>query len=81
MNLHKIDLNLLVVFDELMLSRNLTRAAEKLCLSQSAISQSLKRLRVLMDDPLLVRSGNEMLVTERAIAMTKPVHRILRELE
>ncbi len=81
MNLRNIDLNLLVVFDELMVSRNLTRAAEKLCLSQSAISQSLKRLRALMDDPLLVRSGNEMLVTERAQVMIEPVHRILRELE
>lgn len=81
LNIRHIDLNLLVVFNALMSNRSVTRAAEELCLSQSAISQSLRRLRETLEDPLLVRSGNEMLPTERAQAMIQPVSRILRELE
>jgi len=81
MNIRQIDLNLLVVFDALMASHSVTKAADKLCLSQSAISQALKRLRQILEDPLLVRSGNDMLPTARAQAMAQPVSRVLRELE
>jgi len=80
-NVRQIDLNLLVVFDALMASHSVTKAADKLCLSQSAISQALKRLRQILEDPLLVRSGNDMLPTARAQAMAQPVSRVLRELE
>lgn len=64
-----------------MRTANVTKAAEELCLSQSAISQSLRRLRDALGDPLLVRNGNEMLATERAKAMVEPINRILQELE
>lgn len=81
MNIRQIDLNLLVVFDALMSTRSVSRAAEKLFITQSALSQSLKRLRETLDDPVLVRSGNEMHPTERAKTMAPIVNRILRELE
>lgn len=60
------DLNLLKVLHVLLEERNMTRAAERLFVTQSAISRSLTRLRELFDDPLLVRSSHGLIPTERA---------------
>jgi DNA-binding transcriptional LysR family regulator len=60
------DLNLLKVLYVLLEERNVTRAAERLFVTQSAISRSLNRLRQLFDDPLLVRSSHGLIPTERA---------------
>jgi DNA-binding transcriptional LysR family regulator len=49
--LSRLDLNLLTVFDMLMQERNVTRAAERLHLSQSTVSHALGRLRTALDDP------------------------------
>src|SRR5690606_8571712 len=57
MNFRTLDLNLLRVFDEVMSERNLTRAAQKLAMTQPAVSNALRRLRDALGDPLLVRSG------------------------
>jgi DNA-binding transcriptional LysR family regulator len=57
MNLHRIDLNLLVYLDTLLRERNVTQAAQQLNLSQPAMSNGLRRLRNLFDDPLLVRTS------------------------
>ena len=65
-NLARLDLNLLVTLHVLLEQRNVTRTAEHLNLSQSAISKSLARLRVLFDDPLLERSGYGMEPTLKA---------------
>jgi len=65
-NLARIDLNLLLVLDALLIERHVTRAGERAGLSQPATSNALKRLRLLFADPLLVRSGNSMELTERA---------------
>jgi len=65
-DLRKIDINLLIVFETLMLDRSLTRAAQKLYLGQPAISAALRRLREFFDDPLFVRSGRLMEPTARA---------------
>jgi len=65
-NLARIDLNLLLVLDALLIERHVTRAGERAGLSQPATSNALKRLRLLLDDPLLVRTGNAMELTERA---------------
>lgn len=81
MRIDQIDLNLIVVFNALMKTKSVTKSAEMLFVSQSAISQSLKRLREIIADPLLVRSGNIMLPTPRAKKMTEPAIRIARELE
>lgn len=71
--LRKADINLMVVFETLMAERNVTRAAEKLCLGQSAVSAALKRLRIMLDDPLFIRVGNTMEPTDRA----KTINQIL----
>ncbi|MBF2967112.1 LysR family transcriptional regulator, partial [Pseudomonas aeruginosa] len=53
MNIQTFDLNLLRVLDALLRERNVSRAAERLALSQPAVSNALNRLRELLDDPLL----------------------------
>ena len=57
MNLRQFDLNLLIALDVLLTERNVTRAAERLCLSQPAMSGMLARLRQAFGDELLVRVG------------------------
>jgi DNA-binding transcriptional LysR family regulator len=73
--LRSFDINLLVAFDALMLTGSVTRAAEQLHVSQSAVSHMLSRLRHALADPLLVKRGNRMLATARA----KEVHAGIRE--
>ncbi len=64
--LRKADINLMVVFETLMLERNVTRAAEKLFLGQPTISSALNRLRTMLNDPLFIRVGHRMEPTARA---------------
>ncbi|MGA8137306.1 MAG: LysR substrate-binding domain-containing protein [Pseudomonas gingeri] len=64
--LRKADINLMVVFETLMLERNVTRVAEKLFLGQPTISSALNRLRVMFNDPLFIRVGHRMEPTARA---------------
>lgn len=65
-NIRNIDLNLLIVFEALMRERNVTRTADRLGLSQPAISLSLRRLRESLDDPLFIRTRGGMRPTHRA---------------
>ena len=60
MKVNRIDLNLLVYLDALLRERNVTKAANQLNLSQPAMSNGLKRLRELFNDPLLVRTSEGM---------------------
>ena len=62
-NLNQIDLNLLVYLEVLLRERNVTQAANQLGLSQPAMSNGLRRLRALFDDPLLVRTSEGMTPT------------------
>ena len=64
--LRKADINLMVVFETLMLERNVTRVAEKLFLGQPTISSALNRLRTMLNDPLFIRVGHRMEPTARA---------------
>ncbi|KIH81948.1 LysR family transcriptional regulator [Pseudomonas batumici] len=64
--LRKADINLMVVFEALMLERNVTRVAEKLFLGQPTISSALNRLRAMFNDPLFIRVGHRMEPTARA---------------
>lgn len=66
-DLRRVDLNLLVVFQALMQEGSVTRTAVKLNLSQSAVSAALARLRTLFGDPLFERSRAGMLPTPRAL--------------
>ncbi len=75
--LRRVDLNLLPIFDALLRERNVTRAAERVFLSQPAMSNALKRLRETLDDPILVRGARGMQATPRALALEAPVRAIL----
>lgn len=80
MNLDRIDLNLLRVFNVVFEERNLLRAAKRLNLSQSAISHALARLRYAIDDDLFVRSATGMVPTPRALAMAAPLRNALDQI-
>jgi len=80
MDLRQADLGLLIALDALISERSVTRAAERLGLSQPAMSAQLARLRDLFDDPLLVSSGKQMAPTQRAAEIQAPLHRLLDEL-
>jgi DNA-binding transcriptional LysR family regulator len=73
MNLASLDLNLLKALDALLLEANVGRAAMRLGLSQPAASHALRRLREVLDDPLLVRVGSRMELTPRAQALRAPL--------
>jgi DNA-binding transcriptional LysR family regulator len=68
-----IDLNLLVVFDAIMRDRSVTRAGQRLGLSQPAMSHALTRLRHMLKDELFVRSPNGMVPTPRAEQLATPI--------
>ena len=77
----KFDLNLLLVFDALIKERNVTRAGERLGLSQPAVSAALGRLRVFFQDPLFARTSQGMLPTQRAQELIEPLGRALHIIE
>lgn len=80
-NFRTLDLNLLRVFDEVMTERSLTRAAHKLCITQPAVSNALRRFRLAMGDELIQRSGQEMVPTPRALALWPAVREALHQLQ
>lgn len=67
--LSRIDLNLLVALQVLLDEQSVTRAAERLFITQPAMSKTLQRLRKLFDDPLFIRSGRGLAPTPRALAL------------
>jgi DNA-binding transcriptional LysR family regulator len=71
--LHRVDLNLLVALDALTRERSVTKAASRAGVTQSAMSHTLRRLRELFDDPLLVRGRGGMVLTPRAEALAVPL--------
>lgn len=77
MRFEKLDLNLLVVLDALLTTRSVTRAAERIFLSQPATSLSLKRLREYFKDELLQPVGKSFVLTPLAAELAKPVHDVL----
>ncbi len=77
----KIDLHLIRVLHTVLTERSVSRAAIQLGMHQPAVSASLKRLRDFAGDPLLVRSGANMVPTEAAARMMEPSARILRTAE
>ena len=81
MNIYNFDLNLLRILDALLRERNVSRAAERLSLSQPAVSNALNRLRELLDDPLLVRVGRAMQPTPRALSLETPIRDALQQIE
>lgn len=73
------DLNLLRYLNAIVRESSVSRAADQLGVTQPAVSAALKRLRQLFDDPILVRSGQVMTATPRAVAMVERVGPLLAE--
>jgi DNA-binding transcriptional LysR family regulator len=76
--LAKTDLNLLISLQVLLEEKNVSRAAERLHITQPAMSKTLSRLRQLFDDPLFTRSSHGMQPTPKALELTKNLGEILR---
>lgn len=81
MNLRSVDLNLLVVLEALLEERQVTKAAERLHMSQPAVSRALQRLRHTFSDPLLVRSADGFDLSERAKQMSTDVKSVLANIK
>lgn len=80
-NLRQLDLNLLIALDILITEASVTKAAKKLNMSQSAMSYSLKKLRNILDDDLLIRTSREMEVTPYAKEISDRLRQILIEIQ
>ena len=77
MRFNKLDLNLLVALDAMLAERSISKAAERLHLSQSAMSNALARLRDYFDDELLVQVGRKLELTPRAETLKESVRDVL----
>jgi DNA-binding transcriptional LysR family regulator len=79
MHLASLDLNLIVALDALLAERSVTKAAERIGITQSAMSHALARLRLVTQDELLVRAAGGMVPTPRALALASPIRHALGE--
>lgn len=77
----RVDLNLLAVLDAIHTQGGVTRAAEHLNLTQSAVSHSLSRLRGVFGDPLFVRNGHRLIATPLTRSLISPLQQVLRSLD
>lgn len=81
MHFNRLDLNLLVALDALLTEQNITRASERVHLSQSAMSGALARLREYFGDELLVQVGRRMVPTPLGESLAAPVREVLLKVE
>lgn len=81
MSIDRVDLNLLVYLDALLKERNVTKAANQLGLSQPAMSNGLRRLREVFEDPLLIRTSDGMTPTERALGLQSTIREVLATID
>lgn len=79
-NLRSVDLNLLVALNALLEERSVTKAADRIYLSQPAMSRALARLRIMFDDELLVQSGRTSLLTPKAERLRPGVRLVLSQI-
>ena len=79
--LNNLDLNLLKALHILLQEKNVSRAAERLHLTQPAVSSMLNRLRYHFDDPLFVRSSRGIVPTDRALALAEPLKQIMSQIQ
>ncbi len=77
MNLRSVNLNLLTIFDAIFTEQNLSRAADKIGMSQPAMSAALGRLRLTLNDELFIRTGRGLKPTPRALELQHPIQDIL----
>jgi DNA-binding transcriptional LysR family regulator len=81
MHFNKLDLNLLVALDALLIEGSISRAAARVHLSQSAMSNALARLRAYFEDELLVQVGRTLELTPRAKALKEAVRDVLMRVD
>lgn len=81
MRFERLDLNLLVALDALLTEKSVSLAAERICLSQSATSSALGRLRDYFGDDLLVVKGRQMVLTARGETLVEPVRAVLEQIK
>lgn len=81
MDLRRIDLNLLVILDAVLREGHVTRAAQQLSMSQPAVSGAINRLRRLLEDPLLVRTGRTLQCTPFAESLRPKIGSILADID
>ena len=81
MNIRNVDLNLLVYLNVLIDEKSVSKAANKLALTQPAMSNALKRLRDLFEDPLLVRAAGSMTPTAKALLLKPEIESLLKMAE
>ena len=81
MSTDRVDLNLLVYLDALLKARIVTKAAHQLGLSQPAMSNGLRRLREVFEDPLLIRTSYGMTPTERALGLQSTIRAVLATID
>src|SRR3954454_24716764 len=81
MSFNRFDLNLLRVFDAVMEERSVLRASQRICLSPTAVSHALARLREVLADELFIRTPTGMRPTARSIAMAPLIREAWKSLE
>lgn len=81
MNLRSVDLNLLVILQALLEERHVSKTADKLQMSQPAVSRALQRLRITLDDPILVRTANGFDLSARAVDIRQQLQQVLVDVE
>jgi LysR family transcriptional regulator, nod-box dependent transcriptional activator len=81
MRFKNLDLNLLAALDTLIRVRNVSRAAEEMFITQSAMSNALGRLRDYFDDPLLIQVGRAMELSPLAVSLEEPLRDIIVRIE
>ncbi|RLZ06716.1 LysR family transcriptional regulator [Acinetobacter sp. 2JN-4] len=78
---HRIDINLYPLFIAIFEQKSISKAAQLLCISQSAVSHALQRLRTQLNDELFVRSGQKMLPTPFAEQIYQPIQTALLSIQ
>jgi len=81
MRFNKLDLNLLVALDALLTERNISRAGQRIHLSQPATSNALSRLRDYFQDELLIPQGRQLILSARAQELIGPVKEVLMRID
>lgn len=81
MRFKTLDLNLLVALDALLDEQSVTRAAERVHVSQPAMSAALSRLREHLNEPLFIQQGKSMVPTAAALRMKEPLKKLLQDID
>lgn len=79
MNLYRLNLNLLPGLKALLDTQSVSKAAKQMHVTQSAMSRTLAQLRESLNDPILVRQGNRIFLSEKAISLKEDVNRVVTE--